>query len=395
MGTYKIKKPVRLIEFFAGIGSQAMALRDLSVDFTAYLTSEWDVNAIKSYKAIHFPDDHTDYSKNLSKEEIVTKLNEIGISSDGKKPMEEQQIKRRGEKWLRETYNNCKAIHNIGSITNIHAEDLKIKDKDSYVYLLTYSFPCTDISLAGQQKGFDKGSNTHSSLLWEVERILNECKENNCLPDILLMENVSAIHNKKNMPNFQIWLDSLRELGYSSYWQDMNSKNYGIAQNRERTFVVSLLGGYPYNAYIFSGPIVLNKRLKDYLESQVDEKYYINSEKANKLIGDLIDRGVLPREIDREREREREREELTFQLMNQNSEISQIVSKQDMTQESVTISKTGQESSHMRIDTLGYIEKGTGKHQSNTVYSSNGLSLTLYAGMYRNPFMYIEDNEKK
>ena len=229
MESYKIKKPVRLIEFFAGVGSQAMALRDLNVNFTAFLTSEWDVNAVKSYKAIHFPDDHTDYSKNLSKEEIVAELNEIGVSSDGKKPMEEQQISRKGEKWLRETYNNFKAIHNIGSITNIHAEDLRIKDKDNYTYLLTYSFPCQDISLSGQQKGFDKGSNTRSSLLWEVERVLNECKDADCLPDVLLMENVSAIHNKKNMPNFQIWLDSLRELGYSSYWQDMNSKNYGLS----------------------------------------------------------------------------------------------------------------------------------------------------------------------
>ena len=113
------------------------------------------------------------------------------------------------------------------------------------------------------------------------------------MPDCLIMENVSAIHNKKNMPDFQKWLDFLESIGYKTYWQDMNSKDYGVAQNRQRTFAVSLHSDKPYR---FPEPIPLEKRLKDYLMDEVPEEYYINSEKAQKLIVELMDRNILPRE---------------------------------------------------------------------------------------------------
>ena len=146
----------------------------------------------------------------------------------------------------------------------------------------------------------EKGSGTASSLLWEIERILRECKELNCLPDVLLLENVTQVHGKKNIDNWNTWLGTLEELGYHTYWKDLNSKNYGVAQNRDRCFAISLLSDLPYE---FPEPIELKKRLKDYLEPKVDEKYYINNEKAQKLIVSLIERGVLP-----ERERELEKE---------------------------------------------------------------------------------------
>ena len=228
-------------------------------------------------------------------------MHEINISTNGKEPLTEKQIQRKGEKWLREIYNCFKASHNVGSITCIHAEDLEIADTDKYEYILTYSFPCTDLSLAGRRKGMDKGSGTSSSLLWEVQRLLEECAELNSLPGVLLMENVPQVHGKKNMNNWEEWLGFLREIGYNTYYQDCNAKNYGVAQNRNRTFGISLLSEKEYN---FPKPIELKKRLKDYLEDRVDEKYYLSSEKANTLIGDLIDRGVLPRERERERGRE-------------------------------------------------------------------------------------------
>lgn len=266
-----------------------MALRNLGVDFEYWKTSDWDVNAVASYKAIHHEDDNTDYSQHLNIEELVQALNELCVSTDGKKPMTEQQIRRKGEKWLRTTYNNFKASHNLGSITEIHAEDLEIDDED-YIHILTYSFPCTDLSLAGQRKGMDKDSGTSSSLLWEVERILRECKKQNCLPEVLLMENVTQVHGTKNLDNWNTWLGILEELGYKTYWKDLNAKHYGVAQNRDRCFAVSLLSDLPYE---FPEPIELTKRLKDYLEETVDEKFYINNEKAQKLIVSLIDRGVL------------------------------------------------------------------------------------------------------
>lgn len=140
-----------------------------------------------------------------------------------------------------------------------------------------------------------KGSGTRSGLLWEVERILTEIRDSNGeLPQILFMENVPQVHSQDNMPDFRKWLDFLESLGYVNYWQDLNTKNYGVAQNRERCFMFSFLGEYNYK---FPNPIPLTKRLKDYLEDNVDEKYYINNEKAQKLIQTLIDNGTLPNTI--------------------------------------------------------------------------------------------------
>ena len=184
-------------------------------------------------------------------------------------------------------------------ITKVHAEDLNICDTNTFTYLLTYSFPCTDLSVAGKQAGMSKGSGTRSGLLWEVERILTEIRDSNGeLPQILFMENVPQVHGKKNINDFEKWLGFLESLGYTNYWQDLNAKNYGVAQNRNRCFMFSFLGNYSYN---FPKPIPLKKKLKDYLEDNVDEKYYINNEKADKLIKQLIDNGTLPNTIPKSR----------------------------------------------------------------------------------------------
>ena len=293
MSQYRIKKPVRLYEFFSGIGAQSSALERLGVDYEVFKTSDWDVNSVKSYKAIHCSNDNTDYSAKLTREEIAEALIKMCISNDGKAPMTEAQIKKKNEKWQRDTYNDFRATNNLGSITEIHAEDLQI-DNENYENILFYSFPCTDISNAGLQKGFKKGTATRSSMLWQVERILDECNELNCLPKILMMENVAAIHNKKNMDDFQMWLDTLSNLGYKSFWQDLSSKDYGVGQSRLRCFCISILTDSDEDEYIFPEPIPLEYRLKDYLEDKVDEKYYIDNEKADKLIEQLIQRGVLP-----------------------------------------------------------------------------------------------------
>lgn len=286
--TFQIDKPIRLIEFFAGVGSQAMALWDLGADFEHYRISEWEVNANRSYKAIHNSDDNTDYSKKFEKFKWLARvLYEYGISVDGKTKLTLKEIRNRGETWCKQTYNEFRANYNIGSIVNANALDLRIVDTDKYCYIMTYSFPCQDLSLAGKRKGMAKGSGTRSGLLWEVERLLNECSE---LPQVLLMENVPQVHSKANMPDFQKWIDFLESKGYSNYWQDLNAKDYGVAQNRDRCFMVSLLGEWNYK---FPQPIPLERKLKDYLEDEVDDKYYINNEKAQKLIQTLIENGTL------------------------------------------------------------------------------------------------------
>lgn len=288
---YKINKPIRLIETFSGYGAQALALEYLGANFEHWKTSEWQTDAINTYKAIHMPEDNTDYSEGMSKDELIDFMDNFGISTDGKKPLERKSIARKGETWLKNMYNNIKASHNVGSIMNVHIEDFEIIDKDNYEYIFTYSFPCTNLSLAGRQEGMERNSGTASSLLWEIERLLYEAQDKNMLPQVLLCENVTQLHGKKNMPHFQEWLDFLKSLGYKTYWQDLNAKDYTVPQNRLRLFAISILGDYEYE---FPKPVELKKRLKDVLEDQVDESYYINTEKAETLIGSLIDKGILP-----------------------------------------------------------------------------------------------------
>ena len=117
-----------------------------------------------------------------------------------------------------------------------------------------------------------RGGQTRSGLLWEVKRLLYECEE---LPQVLLMENVTQVHSKKNADDFNRWIDVLSDLGYSNYFADLNSKNYGVPQNRNRTFMISILGDYFYE---FPEPFKLQKRLRDILETNVDKKYYLSDE---------------------------------------------------------------------------------------------------------------------
>lgn len=199
---------MRVLELFAGYGSQALALENLGIDFTSDI-SEIDKYAIDAYNQLH------GYTKN----------------------------------W--------------GDITKIDEKELPYYD------LITYSFPCQDISLAGLQKGLDKDSETRSSLLWECERIIRAVK-----PKYLLMENVKNLVGEKHKHNFIRWLRVLEMMGYQNYWQVLNAKDYGVPQNRERVFVVSILG---FEQYLFPNPIKLEKRLKDVLEQNVDEKYYLSN----------------------------------------------------------------------------------------------------------------------
>ena len=169
----------------------------------------------------------------------------------------------------------------IQAYNQIHGETFNYGDicsidetKLPYYDLITYSSPCQDFSQAGKQAGGEKGSGTRSSLLLECERIIRAVK-----PKYLLMENVKALTSKKFMPLFSNWLRTLEELGYKNWWKVLNSKDYGVPQNRERVFVVSILGGGKYQ---FPDQIPLTKRLKDVLEPQVDEKYYINNKSFEK-----------------------------------------------------------------------------------------------------------------
>ena len=280
--TYHIKTKIKLIEFFAGYGSQNLSLKYLGANYKHHRICEWATKSIQAYNDIHIQD-YTDYSQFCTFDEIVNYLFKKGISMNYNEPMTLEQIKRKGEKWCRNVYNNIIATKNLVNIQQVKAKDLDITDKDEYTYLITYSFPCQDISGAGLGKGFAKGSGPRSGMLWEVERILNECYELNCLPQCLVMENVPLIHSKENYPHLLEWIKALEELGYQSYWQDLNATDYGVPQNRNRTFMISVLGDYNYT---FPKKCELGLRLKDLLENEVDEKYYLSNKLLNCFLSD-------------------------------------------------------------------------------------------------------------
>jgi len=279
--SYKIPKPIRLFELFAGVGTQAMALRDLGADFECWKTCEWDYHAVLTYAAIHCGNDKTNYSCSLSNYDLTNTLWHYGISTDGKERMDLAGIKRMAEHKKRKIYNAIMASHNLVNITSVSATDLNITDKDNYCYIMTYSFPCQDLSRAGKQKGMEKGSGTRSGLLWEVERLLLELKERNSLPQVLIMENVPDVIGKANYENFIAWYSSLESMGYQSYYKLLNAKDYGAPQSRNRCFMVSIFGEYNYT---FENSIPLEKCLRDVLEDEVDEKYYFANDKVQRLL---------------------------------------------------------------------------------------------------------------
>lgn len=274
--TYKIKKPIALIELFSGYGSQHLALEHLGANFYSHRICEWAIKSIQAYKDLHCPNDNTDYSAPISKEQLIDYLYQKGISANYNEPMTRNQIADLKESEIRTIYNNIVATKNLVSVCNVHAQDLDITDKEHLEYVMTYSFPCQDLSLAGKTAGMKKGSGTRSGLLWEVERILLELKERDQLPQILLLENVPQIHCDTNWVEFNAWKKSLADMGYSNFWQDLEATDFGVPQTRERTFMVSILGDYNYN---FPQTQPLTVSLDDLLENEIEDKSYYLTEK--------------------------------------------------------------------------------------------------------------------
>lgn len=265
---YKIKKPIRLIELFAGYGSQYLALKYLGANVKHYKICEWAAKSIQAYNDLHIQD-YFDYSGDLSDDNILKVLVELGVSINYNEPATREQLKRQN---FRKIYNNIIATNNLVNIQNAKGEDFKIVDKDQYDYIMTYSFPCQDLSLAGKGRGMADTS-TRSGMLWEVERILNELKKLNQLPQVLLMENVPQVHGMDNVEHFNKWQLALENMGYKNYFQDLIATDYGIPQTRNRCFMISILGDY---SYTFPKSIPLKLKLKNLLEDEVNEKYYLS-----------------------------------------------------------------------------------------------------------------------
>lgn len=224
---------MKLLSLFSGIGAFEVALNRLGVDYELVNYCEIDKYASKSYSAIH------------------------GVSED----------------------------KNLWDVTKVDPSTLP-----SDIDLITYGFPCQDISVAGKQKGFvdENGERTRSGLFFEALRIIEGCK-----PRYAIAENVKNLAGKKFAKEFEIVLGSLEEAGYNNYYKVLNATDYGVAQNRERVFIVSIRKDIDDGSFKFPEPIELTKTMRDYLEPVVDEKYYMDNEKTKALIQRLEEEGKI------------------------------------------------------------------------------------------------------
>ena len=205
---------IKYISLFSGIGAPEKALEKLNIPYELLGFSEIDKFAIKSYCKVHNVDESL----------------------------------------------------NLGDITKI---DINTLPTD--IDLITHGSPCQDFSVAGKGLGGDKGSNTRSSLMWNTVDIVKHCK-----PKYILWENVKNLLSKKHRHNFDAYIETMSNLGYNNYYKVLNAKDYGVPQNRERVFTISIRKDIDDGSFKFPKPITLKLRLKDLLEKEVDRKFYLS-----------------------------------------------------------------------------------------------------------------------
>ena len=285
---------LKVFESFTGYGSQSIALENIGIDYEVVATSEIDKYAIIAYDALHRHNMNTEVEQK-TKEEMVEYLQNKRIAWDSKK---EKCMLPKSEKQIRQLYEACVRSKNLGDISNIKVEDIPKHD------LFTVSSPCTDFSVAGKTKGAmwtckkcetkfnpfetnftskcpncgsEEITKTASSLLVECSKIIQYCR-----PKFIFMENVKNLVGKKFKPFFDKWCEYLESLGYTNYYSVLNGKDFGIPQNRERVFMISIHG--EHTPYEFPKGFPLKLRLKDMLEDKVDEKYYLPQEMHDRFL---------------------------------------------------------------------------------------------------------------
>ena len=269
---------VRVLELFAGIGACSKALTRLGIEHEIVDAVEIDKYAIQSFNAIHG--------------------------------------------------------------TNFEPQDITQWDKDIKVDLIMHGSPCQDFSVAGLNKGGDKGSGTRSSLMYETLRIVEKLK-----PKYVIWENVKNLLSKKHRHNFDAYIEAMEKLGYHSQYQVLNAKDFGVPQNRERVFTVSIRNDLNVD-FKFPKPQELTIRLKDVLEPQVDEKYYLSDEQTKRLKMTTYNSG------------------------------SEKVRVQDTDGEARTLcARDYKDPKCVRVG--GLYDKNGSRHQAGSIYDPNGVCATL------------------
>ncbi|KAA9229267.1 DNA (cytosine-5-)-methyltransferase [Staphylococcus epidermidis] len=254
---------LKVIETFSGIGSQAQALRNIKANFSVEAIVEWEIGALYAYDIIHNGKQNLESLRHHTRGSIIDILSNYNLSSDGKQQMTARSLQSLNMAQLKAILAAINRTNNLVDITSIHASQLPEAD------LLTYSFPCQDLSKSGywhnNQGGIDRNANNRSTLLWQIERLLKEYIEiGKSLPTFLLMENVSDILSEKHSHNFNEWKEFLNNLGYKNFIYTLNSSNFGIPQSRVRTYMISI-------------------KIKNKNEGNRIEKYFYKNNLENKV----------------------------------------------------------------------------------------------------------------
>ena len=303
-------KTFSMIELFSGIGAQERALRQLKIPYRIINTCDCDKDAVLSYAAMRFDiDKATKEYQFPTQDKMIEELQNKGFGYDFMKGKHTITSRTPINK-LKKYYIADKLSNNLGDISKV--------ERLPYADIVTYSFPCTDLSVAGRGEGmvnkcscgyswsidFSNNSeslicpscgakvqsSTRSGLLGQVQRLLAVSKKENTLPKYLLLENVKNLVGKKFKPQFDAWIRWLDSVGYNTYYQVLNSKNFGIPQNRERIFALSIRKDVDNGNFKFPEQIPLTTRLKDILEKTVDEKYYLSGDKVESILANFIAR---------------------------------------------------------------------------------------------------------
>ena len=303
-------KTFSMIELFSGIGAQERAIRQLNIPYKIVATCDLDKDAVLSYSAMRFNIDEAMKTYQFpTQDKMIEELQNKGFGYDFMKGKHTITSRTPINK-LKQYYLADKLSNNLGDISKV--------ERLPYADMVTYSFPCTDLSVAGKGEGMVNKcscgyswpidfsndseslicpscgakvqSSTRSGLLGQVQRLLAVSKKENTLPKYLLLENVKNLVGKKFKPQFDAWVRWLDSIGYNTYYQVLNSKHYGVPQNRERVFALSIRKDVDNGKFKFPEQIPLTTRLKDILEKNVDEKYYLSGDKVESILANFIAR---------------------------------------------------------------------------------------------------------
>lgn len=300
-----MENKITMIELFSGIGAQERALRQLGISYEVINTCDCDKDAVLSYAAMRNDFDNELYNYEFpTQDRMIEELQSKNIGYDFQKSKHTITSRTPIPK-LKEYYLADKLSKNLGDISKV--------ERLPYADLWTYSYPCTDLSVAGKGEGMvnkcDKCEHTwpidfehpdtnnccphcgnidikstRSGLLGQVQRLLTVSYNEHTLPKYLLLENVKNLVGKKFKPQFDAWINWLDIIGYNTHYKILNAKQHGIPQNRERIFAISIRKDIDDGSFKFPEQITLTTRLKDVLEKNVDEKYYLPDERIEKIL---------------------------------------------------------------------------------------------------------------